>query len=57
MHAGIGKASFNEEAIKENINALVAAVIKAKPQNSKGSYLKKASLSSTMGPGLIVEVG
>ena len=52
VHAGVGKASFTEQALVENIRALVDAVIKAKPAGSKGHYLKKVSLSSTMGPGL-----
>jgi len=52
VHAGVGKASFTEEALVENIKAFVDAVVKAKPQGSKGTYLKKVSLSSTMGPGL-----
>jgi len=52
VHAGVGKASFTEEALVQNIKAFVDAVIKAKPAGSKGTYLKKASLSSTMGPGL-----
>ena len=50
--SGIGKASFTETALVENIRALVDAVVKAKPQGSKGQYVKKVSLSSTMGPGL-----
>ena len=52
VHAGVGKASFTETALVENIKAFVDAVIKAKPQGSKGTYLKKVSISSTMGPGL-----
>lgn len=52
VHVGIGKASFTEQALVENIRALVDAVVKAKPQGSKGQYVKKVSLSSTMGPGL-----
>ena len=52
VHAGVGKASFTEQALVENIKAFVDAVVKAKPQGSKGTYLKKVSLSSTMGPGL-----
>lgn len=55
IHAGVGKASFTEAALVENIKALVDAVVKAKPQGSKGTYLKKVSLSSTMGPGLKVD--
>ena len=52
VHAGVGKASFSEEALVQNIKAFVDAVVKAKPSGSKGTYLKKVSLSSTMGPGL-----
>ncbi|HEY8193623.1 MAG TPA: 50S ribosomal protein L1 [Hyphomicrobium sp.] len=52
VHAGIGKASFTEEALVQNIKAFVDAVVKAKPTGSKGTYLKKVSVSSTMGPGL-----
>jgi large subunit ribosomal protein L1 len=52
VHAGVGKASFTEKALIENIKAFVDAVIKAKPNGSKGTYLKKVSVSSTMGPGL-----
>jgi large subunit ribosomal protein L1 len=52
VHAGVGKASFTAEALVQNIKAFVDAVIKAKPTGSKGTYLKKVSLSSTMGPGL-----
>jgi large subunit ribosomal protein L1 len=55
VHAGVGKASFTEQALVENIKAFVDAVVKAKPQGSKGTYLKKVSLSSTMGPGLKVD--
>ena len=55
VHAGVGKASFTEQALVENIKAFVDAVVKAKPQGSKGTYLKKVSLSSTMGPGLKIE--
>ena len=52
VHAGVGKASFTAEALVQNVRAFVDAVIKAKPTGSKGTYLKKVSLSSTMGPGL-----
>ncbi len=55
VHAGVGKASFTEKALVENIKAFVDAVVKAKPQGSKGTYLKKVSVSTTMGPGLKVE--
>lgn len=56
VHAGIGKASFGADALLQNIRALVDAVNKAKPAGAKGTYLKKVSLSSTMGPGVLVDV-
>ncbi|MFO6465466.1 50S ribosomal protein L1 [Jannaschia sp. KMU-145] len=56
VHAGVGKASFDEAKLKENVMAFVDAVSKAKPTGAKGSYLKKISLSSTMGPGVSVSV-
>ena len=52
IHAGIGKMSFTDEAIKANFDALVDAVVKAKPSGSKGKYVRKVALSSSMGPGL-----
>mmetsp|Transcript_26331 Transcript_26331/g.34274 ORF Transcript_26331/g.34274 Transcript_26331/m.34274 type:complete len:233 (-) Transcript_26331:1398-2096(-) len=55
VHAGIGKASFDEAAILANVKAFVAAVNKAKPSGSKGVYLKRVSLSSTMGPGFKID--
>jgi large subunit ribosomal protein L1 len=57
IHAGIGKASFTEEALTINVKALVDALNKAKPSGAKGTYIKKISLSSTMGPGFKVETG
>ncbi len=56
VHAGIGKASFNEQQLAENLRAFVAAVQKAKPTGAKGAYMKKISLSSTMGPGVSVDI-
>jgi len=56
IHAGVGKASFDAKAIEENIKALVAAVQKAKPAGAKGAYLKRVSISTTMGPGIKVDV-
>ena len=56
VHAGVGKASFDEDKILANAKAFVDAVIKAKPTGAKGTYIKKVSLSSTMGPGLKVDV-
>jgi large subunit ribosomal protein L1 len=56
VHAGVGKASFTEQALVQNIKAFVDAVVKAKPTGSKGNYLKKISLSSTMGPGVKIDM-
>ena len=56
VHAGVGKASFTEEALKQNIKAFIDAVQKAKPANSKGNYIKKVGLSSTMGVGLKIDL-
>jgi large subunit ribosomal protein L1 len=55
VHAGIGKASFTEEALILNVKALMEALNRAKPSGAKGQYIKKVSLSSTMGPGVKVE--
>ncbi|MBE6452432.1 MAG: 50S ribosomal protein L1 [Alphaproteobacteria bacterium] len=55
VHAGIGKASFSEEQILENAKAFIDAIIKAKPSGAKGTYMKKVSLSSTMGVGVKVD--
>jgi large subunit ribosomal protein L1 len=52
VHAGVGKASFEEKAIAANVRALIDSVVKAKPAGAKGTYLKKISISSTMGPGV-----
>jgi large subunit ribosomal protein L1 len=57
IHGGIGKASFSREALIENIRAYVDAVVKAKPTGAKGTYVKKVSISSTMGPGIKVDAG
>ena len=56
VHAGIGKASFSEEALLENFNTFVGAVSKAKPSGAKGTYLMGVAVSSTMGPGINVDV-
>ena len=56
VHAGIGKASFNEEQLVENVTAFIGAVSKAKPTGAKGKFVKRISLSSTMGPGVEVEI-
>jgi large subunit ribosomal protein L1 len=55
IHAGIGKASFDEEKLLENARALADAIQKAKPAGAKGTYLQKVALSSTMGPGVRVD--
>ena len=55
IHAGIGKASFSEDAIVQNVRALIDAVVKAKPSGAKGTYVKRISLSSTMGPGVKID--
>ena len=54
VHAGIGKASFDEDKLLENIRAMVGAINRAKPTGVKGTYLKKVSISSTMGAGISV---
>ena len=56
VHAGVGKLSFDEAKLAENIRAFVGAVAKAKPTGSKGTYMKRINLSSTMGPGISVAV-
>ena len=56
IHGGIGRVSFETNAIKENLQALLADLKKAKPASAKGIYLKKLSLSSTMGPGLAIDM-
>jgi large subunit ribosomal protein L1 len=56
VHAGIGKASFDAKALEENLLAFVDAVNKAKPSGAKGAYMKKVSISSTMGPGVSIDV-
>lgn len=55
VHAGVGKASFDAKKLAENINAFIDAINKAKPSGAKGTYVKKITLSSTMGPGVRVE--
>jgi large subunit ribosomal protein L1 len=57
IHCPIGKVSFEESALLENLNALLNDLTKAKPSSSKGIYMKKISLSTTMGPGVIVDQG
>jgi len=55
VHCTIGKASFEPEALKGNLLALIADLQKAKPATSKGVYLKRVTLSSTMGPGVVID--
>ena len=55
IHSGIGKASFTAEDLRANFDALVDAVVKAKPSGAKGKYLKKVAVSSSMGPGIKVD--
>ena len=56
VHAGIGKLNFTEDALVQNLKAFVDAVSKAKPATSKGTYLRKVSVSSTMGPGVKIDI-
>ena len=56
LHAGIGKVSFSDEALLQNIKAFTDAVLKSKPAGAKGTYVKRVAVSSTMGPGVHVEV-
>jgi large subunit ribosomal protein L1 len=55
VHAGVGKASFTEDALVANVKAFVDSVMKAKPSGAKGTYVKKIAISSTMGPGVKIE--
>ena len=55
IHAGVGKASFTEDALEKNVTAFMGALMKAKPSGAKGTYVKKVSLSSTMGPGVLID--
>ena len=55
IHSGIGKASFTQEDLRRNFDALVDAVVKAKPSGAKGKYVRKVAVSSTMGPGIRVD--
>lgn len=56
VHAGIGKASFGEDQLIENARSLLDALLKAKPSGAKGQYLKRAAVSSTMGPGIKIDI-
>ena len=55
VHCGIGKVNFEVNALEENLRALLHDLVKAKPASSKGIYLKKITVSSTMGPGLVID--
>ena len=57
IHAGVGKASFSDEAIAENVRAFVAAINQAKPSGVKGTYILRIGISSTMGPGVRLDIG
>lgn len=56
VHAAIGKVSFSQEALLDNVRAMMLAIIEAKPEGLKGKYILNASVSSTMGPGIRLEV-
>ncbi len=56
VHAGIGRASFSEEALQQNVRAFVDAIQKAKPSGAKGIYIKKVALTSSQGPGVMLDV-
>ena len=56
IHAGVGKASFSERALSENVTAFIDAINKARPSGVKGSFMKKVALSSTMGPGVKLDI-
>jgi large subunit ribosomal protein L1 len=56
VHAGVGKASFTEAALVDNVRAFVGAITRAKPTGVKGTYINRVNLSSTMGPGVKVEL-
>jgi large subunit ribosomal protein L1 len=56
VHAGIGKASFGEDALAANVRAFVTAINRAKPSGAKGTFIKKVAISSTMGPGIKLDI-
>jgi len=56
VHAGVGKASFTDDALVDNVRAFVGAITRGKPSGVKGTYIKRVSLSSTMGPAVKVEL-
>jgi len=55
VHARIGKVSFNEQALADNANALIGALVRQKPSTAKGTYLRSITVSSTMGPGIKID--
>jgi large subunit ribosomal protein L1 len=55
IHSGIGKLSFTEDQLKQNFEALTQAIVRAKPSGAKGKYVKKVTVTSTMGPGLKID--
>jgi large subunit ribosomal protein L1 len=55
IHSTIGKASFEADALKENLDALLASLVRAKPSTAKGQYIRRVTLSTTMGPGVRVD--
>ncbi|NVJ99346.1 MAG: 50S ribosomal protein L1 [Alphaproteobacteria bacterium] len=57
VHGGVGKLSFADDALAENVKAFIGAVVKAKPTGAKGTYVKKIAMSSSMGPGLKIDTG
>jgi large subunit ribosomal protein L1 len=57
VHAGIGKASFDAEKIAQNAQAFLDAIQKARPTGAKGTFMKKVTMSSTMGPGIFIDAG
>ena len=57
VHAGVGKASFSEDALQENVQTFIDAVNSAKPSGAKGTFLKQATISATMGPGIKIDIG
>jgi large subunit ribosomal protein L1 len=56
VHVPVGKASFDADKLRENLLSLMDALVKAKPSSAKGAYLKKVTISSTMGPGINIDV-
>lgn len=56
VHSGVGKLSFDAKKLEENVTTFVKAIVKAKPSGAKGTYIEKITLSSTMGPGLVLDV-